>query len=428
VDYELLLVRVSASAEESLVGVTLDGRFQILGRVGQGGMGVVYRALQLSVGREVALKVIKKGLGSDAAARFLREARLASQLQHPGIVVVHDSGTTSDGVAYLAMEMLEGRSLRELLAADKRLPLQRALGIARQLCAALDAAHTAGIVHRDLKPGNVMILDGDRVKLVDFGLARSLSVGDDSTITQEGHVPGTASYLAPEVVRGDEASPKSDLFALGLILHEMLGGAHPFDAPSAEARLARMLTDEPPRLADVPADVGRALERLLAKQPSERPPSAAIAAEWLSGGEVTRPAPPPSSDRTRMLVWLGAAVAIAAVVGGAFAWRAMAKPDVHRTYRGTYESASPNNKLCTNGSTWMRVEGDRITGQSKADTGQSFDSVGTLRKNGKAFGAFMLGDRVIGTFEGRIDADSAIGTSIDHVFGCEGRFSMTAEK
>ncbi|MBP9208524.1 MAG: serine/threonine protein kinase [Kofleriaceae bacterium] len=274
------LIRL-ADRGDQLLGRVLDGRYQIIDRLGKGGMGVVYRAIQLSVDREVAVKVVDARLAHDlgAAKRFLREARLASRLSQPSVVGVYDFGQTEDGVLYLVMELLRGHTLAAELVGGRRFTLRRAAGITIQLCDALEAAHTQGIIHRDLKPGNIVVLDDppgrDLIKVLDFGLAKSL-VGDSaSQVTNTDAVLGTPLYMSPEAVRGQPCDQRSDLYSLGCILYELLAGRPPFVDSSANLVMAMHLGDTPPPLPEHVAPAVRTLvERLLAKEPSERVASA----------------------------------------------------------------------------------------------------------------------------------------------------------
>jgi serine/threonine protein kinase len=403
------------------IDTTLDDRFRIVARLGAGGMGVVYRAVQLSIGREVALKVVRGEPDEMANERFLREARLASRLSHPAIVATYDYGRTGSGELWIAMEPLHGRSLRTILGAGSALPRDRALAIAEQVAAALASAHAAGIVHRDVKPSNLMILDDDRVKLLDFGLARARRPGEDASLTRSGVVCGTPAYLAPELVLGASADERCDLYGLGVILHEMLSGAHPFPAATPEAQLARMLNEAPPRLTGVPDAVAEVTQRLLARSPAERCPSAAIAREWIA---ALRAGHTPTRPRRRRLPRRTAATALAVL---AIASCVLAYCHARRgaTYRGSY--ASSGDADCSHGTSWMRVDGDRIVGIATSDLGQSFELVGTYRPSGALFGAFTLGDHALGAFEGTLAGDRVRGTTTDYVYGCTGTFELVRD-
>ena len=290
-----------AAQRDPLIGRTLDGRFEVRQPLGKGGMGTVYRALQLSVDREVAIKVVHPRLANDrqAAKRFLREARLASRLNQPNVVHVIDFGQTEDGVLYLVMELLRGRTLASELGGERRFTVKRALTIGLQLCDALEAAHAQGIVHRDLKPGNVVVLDDppgrDLIKVLDFGLAKSL-VADTSQVTNTDAILGTPLYMCPEQVQGKPSDQRGDLYSLGCILFELLTGAPPFTDESVNLILAKHLGDPPPPLpAHVPPRLRVLIEQLLAKDPDTRVQTAAEARgviQWvqdsgvLAGGDV----------------------------------------------------------------------------------------------------------------------------------------------
>ena len=290
-----------AASRDPLIGRVLDGRFEVREPLGRGGMGTVYRAIQLSVDREVAIKVVHPKLADDrqAAKRFLREARLASRLNQPSVVQVIDFGQTDDGVLYLVMELLRGRTLAKEQA-GQRLALKRVLAIGGQLCDALEAAHAQGIVHRDLKPGNIVVLADppgrDLLKVLDFGLAKSLVTDTSSKVTNTDAILGTPLYMSPEQVQGKGSEPRSDLYALGCILYELLTGAPPFVDPSVNLILAKHLSEPPPPLpASVPPRLRALVAQLLAKDPAERPATAADARavlQWvMDGGAAAWPEP-----------------------------------------------------------------------------------------------------------------------------------------
>ncbi len=268
---------------DPLVGRIFGGRFAIKERLGEGGMGAVYRAEQLSIGREVALKVLHPSFAqrTDAAQRFAREARLLSRLHHPAVVTLFDFGQAETGELFLAMELLKGETLAARLDRGA-LPPAEAASLAQAIAEALAVAHAAGIIHRDLKPDNVWICApdtdvgrvtadaGERIKVLDFGLARSVSV-QTTTLTGPGTLFGTPLYMAPEVIAGKAVGPAADLYALGAILHEMLVGKQAFERESIEAIFAAHLFDAPPTLPpDLPRSLGEIVRRLLAKDPNER--------------------------------------------------------------------------------------------------------------------------------------------------------------
>lgn len=238
-------------------------------------MGAVYKAKDKRLGRLVALKVMRPDWTSDGERRerFIREARTASALNHPNILVIYEIDA-DEGVDYIAMEYVPGGTLAGLLASGP-LPAERALRLAAQIADALAAAHAAGIVHRDLKPSNIMLPAGDRVKVVDFGLAKllgsALPTGDPGeAVTATGAILGTAPYMSPEQAAGRPVDARSDLFSLGTILYEMLAGRRPFDADSAAGTLAAILRDAPAALPGVTSPVSRLVERCLRKGPAER--------------------------------------------------------------------------------------------------------------------------------------------------------------
>ncbi|HEU5311283.1 MAG TPA: serine/threonine-protein kinase, partial [Candidatus Eisenbacteria bacterium] len=215
------------------------GAYEILGPLGAGGMGEVYRARDLRLGREVAVKVLPAEVGSspDRLARFEREARTVAGLNHPNIVTLH-SVEDADGVRFLTMELVEGQTLSSLITPGG-LPLPRLLELAIPLTDALVAAHERGVIHRDLKPGNVMVTREGRVKVLDFGLAkiatgenaaveRSVAATVDLPLSREGMMVGTVPYMAPEQIRGEPTDARSDLFSLGIILYELATGRRPF--------------------------------------------------------------------------------------------------------------------------------------------------------------------------------------------------------
>jgi serine/threonine-protein kinase len=266
------LVRIGAQVDPML-GRVLDDRYQIVSQLGRGGMGAVYRARQLSVDREVAIKVVHPSFASDpeVARRFLREARVASSLSAPGIVSIFDFGQTTDGVLYLVMELIVGRTLAEELR--ERGPIvgvHRVLEVARQVVDALDVAHTAGITHRDLKPSNIIehvTPTGPVIKVLDFGIAKL--EGRHSVTTKAG-LAGTPFYMAPEQFES-RSDHRSDLYSLGCILYEIATGSPPFVDKDLTALYVKILTTEPaPLPGSIPRPLVEVIRRLLAKDPADR--------------------------------------------------------------------------------------------------------------------------------------------------------------
>lgn len=295
------LVKLVAKPD-SLIGRIFDGRYEVRGLLGDGGMGTVYRGWQISVEREVAIKVIHPKLATirAVAKRFLREARLSSRLQHPAIVSVFDFGQAEDGVLYIVMELLRGRPLMAELGRGQPVALARTIRIGAQICEALDTAHREGIVHRDLKPPNVMILEGDRVKVLDFGLAKSFTA-EETGVTGTDALLGTPQYMPPEQILCKNVDHRADLYALGCLLYQMASGRAPFGRILSTNQLlsAHLHEPVPPLADDVPAALASLIMRCLAKDPLQRPASAALVKQALEAiGEGTSSAlsqPPPRS-------------------------------------------------------------------------------------------------------------------------------------
>jgi serine/threonine-protein kinase len=275
--------------DDPLIGQVLPGGYRVTHLVGVGGMGRVYCAEQVALGRTVAVKVVHPHLADDALAggRFLNEARAASRLSHPNSVAIFDFGRTNDGHPYIVMEYLRGRDLGRVAQSEGPLPLRRVVDVLRQTLAALGEAHALGIVHRDLKPDNIVLeplRSGlDFVKVVDFGLAKQISGAHSSlrgVVTQPGLVCGTPEYMSPEQGRGDDLDGRSDLYSVGVVLFELLAGRVPFVADTATKTLLLQLTEPPPDPRDVapdraiPAAFAELALRSLAKSRDDRMQSA----------------------------------------------------------------------------------------------------------------------------------------------------------
>ncbi len=291
------------SRKDALLGKKLGGRFVVEEKLGSGGMGAVYRATQTSMGRDVAIKVIKPQNAEDhiMAKRFLREAKLASKLSHPNTISVLDFGQCEDGMLYLAMEFVKGRALSEILAKEGAFAIRRVGRIALQLCDALESAHKLSIIHRDLKPANIMILDDppgrDLLKVLDFGLAKSLlGDGASTTITQSGVAMGTPLYMSPEAIRGEPGDERIDLYSIGVVIYELLAGHAPFTAENATELYRKHMSSPPPPLPkSVPRAIVLVVLRLLEKKPQDRYSSVAATRTALetafseNQGDVSEP-------------------------------------------------------------------------------------------------------------------------------------------
>ncbi|WP_058866882.1 serine/threonine-protein kinase [Chloracidobacterium thermophilum] len=270
-----------ASQNDPFLGRTLDGKYRIEQRIGRGGSGTVYRARHLLIHRTVAVKVLSLDLVSDddALSRFRREAAMAGRLKHFNIVSVTDFGLTPDGVAYLVMDFIEGRSLRRILNAQGTLAPEKLVGWLKPICSAVHAAHRKGIIHRDLKPDNVMIevVDGEEIpRVLDFGIAKlmdAVAVGTDFT-TETGSVMGTPHYMSPEQCEGKPLDARSDIYSLGTLVYELLTGNVPFPGKVTTTVMMQQVTAAPRPIRDLRPDLPEAVElcvmRALSKNPAAR--------------------------------------------------------------------------------------------------------------------------------------------------------------
>ena len=283
----------SKTAPDPFIGRILS-HYRLEARLGSGGMGVVYRATDMTLGRAVAVKLLSRQLCSSegAKARFLREARAASALDHPNIAAVYDAGE-HEGELFIVMALVEGETLKQCLEKG-RLPAQEVIDILGQMAEGLQAAHAAGIIHRDIKPANVLLTQSGTVKLLDFGLAKQLLDEASSAVTQAGEVLGTPLYMSPEQLRGGVVDERSDLWALGVVAYELLAGAPPFSAESTAAIAARILHEEPPPLnflPDGPTALAEVVRQLLQKNAAARIQTAAELCQRLDTAKSS-PAPP----------------------------------------------------------------------------------------------------------------------------------------
>lgn len=271
------------SDEDPMIGRVLEGRYRIVERFSEGGMGAIYLARQETVGRQVAIKTLRTALADsqEFTDRFMREARVTSKISHPNCVTIHDFGQTDDTLLYLVMEYLEGETLADRLERET-LSTEDAIQIAIQVSNALEATHAQDVVHRDLKPDNIFLLDaaGERifVKVLDFGISKVADGGDES-LTKTGQVFGTPEYMSPEQGRSKSLDGRSDLYSLGCILYEVLSGSPPFRADTPMAVLVSHIQEEPrplDEIADVPEALADLVGDLLTKDVDERPASAAV--------------------------------------------------------------------------------------------------------------------------------------------------------
>ena len=354
-----------------MIGQTLS-HYEIQAKLGEGGMGVVYRARDTRLDRAVAIKVLRPEAVGDPERkwRFVREARAASALNHPNIVTIHDIDS-ANGVDFIAMEYVEGQALDRVIP-TQGLPLEQAVSYGAQIAGALAAAHAAGIVHRDVKPANVVVTSAGQVKVLDFGLAKLIEAGAEVTATssvetdlatgravprtQQGVVLGTLSYMSPEQAQGKPVDARSDVFSFGMVLYEMLAGRRPFQGGSHILTITAILRDPPAPLktwrSDVPADLERILLQCLEKRPESRYPSAAELRKDLADvqARLTSPAPRLRSLLRRPRFAVPALLLfLAAAATAAWFWqrasrarwaRETALPEIARlTQEGNYDAA-----------------------------------------------------------------------------------------
>jgi serine/threonine-protein kinase len=330
----------SSNAQADLIGSIVAERYHILKKLGEGGMGTVYLAEHVKMGRKAALKVMNPGMhaDSDAIARFNREAANASRLNHPNICGIYDFGETPEGLIYLAMEFIEGESLTSLIEKNGALAPPRAAAIIHQAADALAVAHDAGIVHRDLKPDNIMIAKGrdntDLVKVVDFGIAKASS-SDAQKVTKTGLVVGTPEYMSPEQLSGDKLDGRSDIYSLGLVAFNCLTGKLPFASNSAQEAMIMRLTDAPKTLSETRPDVAwpdelqAVMDRALSRDVATRYQSAAEFGREMAKAVSNMPQTLAAAAGTQVMgAAPTAAVPRTRVAGGADGARTVATPAV----------------------------------------------------------------------------------------------------
>jgi serine/threonine protein kinase/tetratricopeptide (TPR) repeat protein len=323
---------VDSAELQARLETALAGDFTLERELGRGGMATVYLAHDRKHDRPVALKVVHQEIAQSLGReRFTREIRLAAKLQHPHILSVYDSGETASGQLWFTMPYVEGESLRDRLVREHQLPIEDALGIARQVARALDCAHRHGVVHRDVKPENILLTDGQAL-VADFGIARALE-GDEAGITHgltaTGMAVGTPRYMSPEQVSGERTiDARTDVYSLGTVLYEMLAGEPPFTGATTQTIVAKMMSGEPPSVRrarpTVPAAVDAALRTALAPAPADRYASAAAFAAALDAAERTTRGPAETSTRRvrrPSLVASALTLGFLAGLGMLFAWR-----------------------------------------------------------------------------------------------------------
>jgi serine/threonine-protein kinase len=412
-------LRAQGGVAGDLVGSVIAERYHVIRKLGSGGMGTVYLAEHVKMGRKSAVKVMNPGMGQDADAisRFNREASNASRINHPNVAGIYDFGETPDGLIYLAMEYVEGEPLTDVVEAAGALPPQRAADITRQAGEALQVAHEMGIVHRDLKPDNIMLAknrDGsDCVKVVDFGIAKAANV-DAQKVTKTGLVVGTPEYMSPEQLSGDKLDGRSDVYSLALVAFNMLSGRLPFPSETAQESMIMRLTDRPRTLAEMKPDqawtpavqavmdralerdvraryqsateFGRALYDAVAEMPTSPEATAGtvvmdakgtmtVPTTRVSGGgrpeRSEGPAPAAVKPGRRAPILVGGGVAAVLLLGGAvYAWRgersASAAPD-------TMVAARPASAVAAESTTTPRstpvAEGPTVTTSRAPATG-----------------------------------------------------------
>lgn len=278
--------------------VLLNGRYRLIGRIGAGGMSVVYKAQDLALGRLVAVKVLHESLTGDVTflERFRKEARAAASLSHPNVVTVHDVGQDGDR-HYIVMELVEGDDLKTIIRQWAPLPLDRALRLTAEICQGVGYAHRAGFVHCDVKPQNVLVTRDGRAMVADFGIARVIS---EATMSRGDLNWGTPHYFSPEQAAGKSATPASDVYAIGVILFEMLTGRLPFEAENPTALALMHMQDSPPLVTDynpsIPLPVAKIVQKVLAKEPAARYRTAdqlgrILKSYYEESGQVTSPIP-----------------------------------------------------------------------------------------------------------------------------------------
>ena len=263
------LIPIDSSDSDPMLGKLLDGRYRLVRKIGEGGMGAIYRAVHTEMSRTCAIKLLTalSPGKEDAIARFKREAKMASSIDNIHAATIYDFGQADDGNLFLAMEFIDGQPLSRVIAEHRALPIERVIHITNQIAEALAAAHALGIVHRDLKPDNVMITrkgaDADFVKVLDFGIAKTVADDSGDNLTKTGFVLGTPVYMSPEQLLGEKLDPRSDIYSLAIIVYEMLTGKLPFDGDNPQAVMMKRVMGEPIRLRVIAPSQSESIEQVV---------------------------------------------------------------------------------------------------------------------------------------------------------------------
>ena len=281
-------------------GRVIAGRYQLIRPEGEGGMATVWRAMDEQLEREVAVKILRPQFGADPgfAARFRNEARAAGALSHPNVVQVYDFGTDADtGEQYIVMQLVDGKDLATVLRERGALEVDQAVAIGASVADALEAAHQRGLIHRDVKPGNILLTPDGRTLVTDFGISRAIA---DASMTVTGMTIGSVHYFSPEQAAGEEVGPPSDIYALGIVVYEMLTGRRPFEGESAAGVALKRLNEPPPPMSTairpIPPPLEAVVMRALARDPAARFPDAATFGvalrDWRRGEDTAAVAAP----------------------------------------------------------------------------------------------------------------------------------------
>jgi serine/threonine-protein kinase len=371
----------------------LNDRYELGDVIGSGGMGTVHRAVDTRLGRVVAIKILRGGPLADeetALARMRSEARLAASIHHPGVAQVYDFAedtSSTEGLSFIVMQLVEGESLAAVLRERGPLPVEQVRSIVEQVAESLRVAHEAGIVHRDLKPANIMLTPQGRTVLVDFGIAHS-AVSEPLTAT--GSLLGTADYLSPEQASGRPATPRSDLYALGVVAYECLTGESPFRREtSIGTALAHLNDDLPEPGDDVPADVRELIASLTQKDPARRPADAAEVVRRARGGARTplaataqMPVPVRSARRRPTIVYAGVGALAVVATLAALGMRQMDSGDDPRV--PVAESPTPAATTPTTSTTPATVQPSTTPPPSTAVTATPQDDAGQVEQKDTA--------------------------------------------